>query len=102
MAFFWVLSTRGINIPFTVLDTSSIALASAVAPVVLMLKDCALAVKCKVVAIEKASTKRKNFVMIKQIKLKNKQPFFQEFGMSLMELGLVRWAKKKSKLIKFI
>ena len=70
MAFFSVLVILGINTPFKVLLTSSMELALAAAPVVLILNDCELAEKCKVVATAIASTKRKNFVILKLIIIK--------------------------------
>jgi alpha-D-ribose 1-methylphosphonate 5-triphosphate synthase subunit PhnH len=71
---------RGISMPLAVLVTSSMALGSAVAPVVLTLNDCDTADWCKVNAIDMANTKRKNFVIQKLIKIKNKKPVRQEIG----------------------
>jgi hypothetical protein len=50
--------------PLSVLSTSSMELALAAAPVVLIPKDCETAVWCKVIAIDTAITKRKSLAII--------------------------------------
>ena len=103
MAFFCVLSIRGTSTPFAVLLTSSIALAAAGAPVVLILKDCDTAVWCKVIAKDMANTKRKNFVIQKLIKIKKINSCLTGILESfLQELGLVWEQLKTVKLIFFL
>ena len=72
MAFFSVLLILGIRIPLVVLVMSSIELALATDPVVLMATDCELAFGAAIATIAIAATRRRNLVMFKQLSFEKK------------------------------